>query len=543
MTRRSSQDLRRKNTLNGVLTGVRDDRAMSSAAQSYSQGLKHASQGRHVQAIACYEQALAADPSDIKVLFALGNTARALGMGDAAQEFFRQVLAREPDRIEALVNLANLLRTRGQFEAATALLAPALARHPANPELLLTLGSVHREQGDNDAAAAQYRLALAARPNYPAALSNLADLAADDGDFDAARTLYDQAIKADSGNAPAKAQARLNRAILHFLAGDLKSAWRDYAARTEIPGKVPATEQRLAAWTGGPLKKARLLVRAEQGVGDQIMFASCLPELAARAKADGGTLIVECEPRLVALLARSLPGCTVKAADWKTVGGVVTADYAWLKSVGGANLSVLMGSVPRYLRGSLAAFPADNAFLKPEPNEQLRWHGEFAALGPIYSSARSARGPVVGICWRSGKSGGHRSVQYAPLEAWGEFLRDLPGSLVCAQYDAGADEIAELERLSGRKIFVPPGLDQKNELDRACAMLSALDALVSAPTAVSWLGAGAGVPTFKTLYDTSWTAFGQAYEPLAPSCVCVMPKARGDWADVFAQAAAAIKAL
>ena len=62
-----------------------------------------------------------------------------------------------------------------------------------------------------------------------------------------------------------------------------------------------------------------------------------------------------------------------------------------------------------------------------------------------------------------------------------------------AQYDAGAEEIAELERLSGRRIFVPPGLDQKNELDRTCAMLSALDILVSAPTAVSWLGAGAGL--------------------------------------------------
>ena len=76
---------------------------------------------------------------------------------------------------------------------------------------------------------------------------------------------------------------------------------------------------------------------------------------------------------------------------------------------------------------------------------------------------------------------------------------------------------------SGRKIFVPPALDQKNELDRAAAMLSALDILVSAPTAVSWLAAGAGTRTLKLLYDTSWTAFGQSYEPLAPSCHCVMP--------------------
>jgi ADP-heptose:LPS heptosyltransferase len=102
------------------------------------------------------------------------------------------------------------------------------------------------------------------------------------------------------------------------------------------------------------------------------------------------------------------------------------------------------------------------------------------------------------------------------------------------QYDATAEEIAELERLSGRAIVVPEHIDQKNELDRACAMLSALDAVVSAPTAVSWLSAAAGIATCKILYDTSWTSFGETYEPFAPACSCVMPARRGDWAACFA---------
>jgi hypothetical protein len=63
--------------------------------------------------------------------------------------------------------------------------------------------------------------------------------------------------------------------------------------------------------------------------------------------------------------------------------------------------------------------------------------------------------------------------------------------------------------------------------------LAALDAVVTAPTAVAWMAAGAGVPTFKMLYDTSWTALGEPCEPFAPSCVCVMPQVRGDWADTF----------
>ncbi len=376
------------------------------SAPSYDQGLKLSSQGRHLEAISCFEAALTVQPDDAKVLFALGNTARALGLAGPAQQFFRQVLAQDPARIEALVNLANLLRAEGQFAAAATLLEPALARNPASPELNLTLGSAWREQGDNEKAALHYRAALAASPNYAPALCNLADLLADSGEPETARTLYDRALKADPGNA----QARLNRAVLHLLTGNLKDGWREYAARLDMPGKVPATEQRLAPWTGGSLKRTRLLVRAEQGVGDQIMFASCFGDLAARAAAETGSVIVECEPRLAGLFARSLPNCTVRPADWKSVNGTVTADYAWLKAAGGANAAILMGSLPRYLRGSIAAFPTPHAFLKPDPDEKLRWNGEFAAVGdrPSACAGAAARAAATAPCnmrrWRPGRT-------------------------------------------------------------------------------------------------------------------------------------------
>ena len=498
---------------------------MQAMTQRYEQGLKLSSQGRHLEAIECFEQALAVKPDDIKVLFALGNTARALGLEGPAESFFRQVLVLAPERLEALVNLANLLRARGQFAAARALLEPALARNPDSPELHLTLGSVWRDSGDLCQAGVCFRAALAVNPAYAPALSNLADLLTDDRHFELARTLYDRALKADAGNA----QTRLNRAILYLLRGELRNGWRDYAARVDVPGKVPVSEQRLANWTGGHLRKSRLLVRAEQGVGDQIMFASVFADLAARAAKDGGSVVIECEPRLVSLFARSFPDCTVRPMVFKTGPGVV-ADYAWLKGVGGANAAILMGSLPRYLRSTMDAFPQANAYLKPDGEETARWRQVFAGLA----------GPRIGVCWRSGKGGGHRAVQYASIEAWGEFLRGAPGTIVSAQYDATAEEIAELEKISGRQIFAPPGLDQKNELDRTAAMLSALDVVVSAPTAVSWLAAAGGVKTLKILYHNSWTSFGQTHEPFAPSCLCVMPNQRGNWNDVFKQALAAI---
>jgi tetratricopeptide (TPR) repeat protein len=493
---------------------------------SYDRGLKLASLGKHFEAIECFEQALAAAPSDTRVLFALGNTARALGEKTMARQFYSQVLALEPHRLEALINLANLLRGEGQFSAARALLEPALVRQPQSPELHLTLGAISQEEGDNIAAERLYRDALTVRPDYVPALSNLADLAADSGDQTGALALYDKAVKADPGNA----QIRLNRAILYLTQGNLKEGWRDYAARTEIRGKVPETDLSLANWTGGSLRKTRLLVRSEQGVGDEIMFASLFEALLARASNEAGSVILECDKRLVAVFARSFPAATVHAAERKTERGRVHADYGWLKSVGGANAMTLAGSLPRYFSKALENPPGDHAYLKPDLAELVRWQGVFAGLGPS---------PVIGLCWRSGKSGGARALGYAPLAAWAEFIKAIPGALVCAQYDARPDEIAELEARSGRKIFAP-ALDQKNELDRTMAMLAALDILVSAPTAVAWLGASAGVKTLKMLYDKCWTSFGRAREPLAPSCDCVVPRQRGDWADVFSQAAGII---
>jgi hypothetical protein len=236
-------------------------------------------------------------------------------------------------------------------------------------------------------------------------------------------------------------------------------------------------------------------------------------------------VILECEPRLTSLFARSFPDVAVRPAAIKNIAGTPVADYGWLKAAGGATAAILMGSLPKYLRPTLQSFPKPHHFLVPDPQERAHWR-------TIFETGKK----IIGISWRSGKFGdGERALQYAPLQDWASFLRQTDATFVCAQYDAMDEEIAALEQMSGRKILVPENLDQKNELDRTCAMLSALDVLISAPTAVSWLAAGAGVRTLKILFGEVWTAIGHDYEPLAPACEGVCPAIRGDWTDVFRQ--------
>jgi tetratricopeptide (TPR) repeat protein len=497
-----------------------------SAGDPYRQGLALTERGRHAEAIEHFERALSQRPNDARVLFALGRTADAIGHGGAAEAFFRRVLDQEPDRIEVLVNLANLMRKTARTAEIIELLRPALERNPARAELWLTLGSALREAGDIATAETFYREALRLQPGYGPALGNLADLLADRGGVDEALALYDRVLAADAHNA----QARLNRAILFLMRGELKKGWRDYEYRLRIKGRVIEADHGLPEWDGKPRSGKTVLVTAEQGLGDQIMFASLIPELASN-----GTVILEAEARLVPLFARSFPLAAVEAAHLQNRGGTAAASYGWLKQrTHEAHAAIALGSLPRHLRKDISAFPNPHAFLEPDPAERERWTQWLKTQGA---------GPFVGLCWRSGHVTGLRAAQYAPLESWAAFIRDCPATPVSLQYDMRAEELETLQRLSGRAVLVPPRLDQKQEIDRTSAMISTLQAVISAPTSVSWIAAGLGVPTFKILYNNSWTSFGESYEPFAPLCRCMMPKASGDWSDAFAQALDAIRPL
>jgi tetratricopeptide (TPR) repeat protein len=439
------------------------------------------------------------------------------------------VLASEPDRLEALVNLANLMRKTARTSEIIALLKPALERNPERAVLWLTLGTALREAGELATAETFYREALRLQPGYGAAMGNLADLLADRGQVDEALGLYDRVLAADAQNA----QARLNRAVLLLMRGELKKGWRDYEHRLKIKGRAIVADHGLPAWDGKARERKSVLVTAEQGIGDQIMFASLIPELQTMLARRGGKVILEAEPRLVPLFARSFEGVAVAAARMENRGGTAFAHYDWLEQ-DDAHAAIALGSLPRVLRSEPAAFPDAHAFLKADAGETARWRRWLKAHGP---------GPYVGLCWRSGKVGGLRAAQYAPLEAWAEFIRDIAATPVSLQYDMQTSELETLERLSGRAILVAPALDQKQEIDRTAAMIATLDAAVSAPTAVSWIAAGLGVPTFKILYNNSWTSFGESHEPFAPSCRCMMPKTSGDWDDAFGKTIAAVSPL
>lgn len=490
----------------------------------YNEGVHHLERHRLAPAIESFEAALAADPPPHRqaaVLFALATAARRMGQSNTAQELYHRVLALEPNRHEALVNLSNLYREAGKLQEAQSILAAGLEADPGVPELWVSLGHVMRARGDMDRAHTFFAEAVRLKPGYALALGSLADLLVDFGRTEEALRHYTTALRKD----PHNARLHLHRGLVLLSEGRTAEGWRDYGWRLKAAEKPHRYAHGLKPWDGRALKGRNLLICAEQGLGDQLIFASLFGDAIARA--DAGRVFIECEPRLVPLIQRSFPDAAVHAMAVRADADGVTFDYDWLTREGGASAAATIGDLPAILNAPrIEAERAPLAYLRPDCGMWDQICDELRAAGPP---------PYTGICWRSGKLTGQRSLQFSPLEAWTAFARELEGTVVSLQYDATDDELAAFAAQTGRPLHVPT-FDQKNEIDRVAALTAALNLVVTAPTAVSAISAAVGTTTLKVLFDRSWTALGQDFEPLAPACVHIRPSRPGDWADAFAKA-------
>src|SRR5258705_234554 len=83
-----------------------------------------------------------------------------------------------------------------------------------------------------------------------------------------------------------------------------------------------------------------LMIWGEQGLGDEILHASMLPDVIARTP----SVVFEVEPRLAPLFARSFPDVTVIACQKELYAGKADAQEP-------------LASLSRYLRRSFEDFP------------------------------------------------------------------------------------------------------------------------------------------------------------------------------------------
>jgi hypothetical protein len=255
-----------------------------------------------------------------------------------------------------------------------------------------------------------------------------------------------------------------------------------------------------------------LLVYAEQGIGDEILFASCLPEVVAAAR----HCVIDCAPKLAALFQRSFPTATVR-------GGYQTDPVDWARSLG-VDLQIPAGSLPLHLRREASGFPAHAGYLRADAGKVDRWRDRLRALGP---------GRTIGLSWRGGTArtrAERRSITLAELAP----VLGLPGfHFVSLQYDQdAAAEVTDFGSKFGRLIHHWP--DAIDDFDETAALVTALDGVVSVCTAVVHLAGALGRPAWVMTPRVPEWRYGAQGErmPWYPSVRLVRQVASGDWTPV-----------
>ncbi len=465
--------------------------------------------GRLEEAEAAYRRALDRREAYPEAHNSLGSALQERGRLAEATAHYRRALELHGDYAAAWTNLGTALHAADRHAEAEDALRRALRLDPGSAVARTNLGVVLKETGRLAEAEDAHAEALRLAPGDPETLVNLALLREAQGRAAEAEALYRQALAGD----PAFPLARWNLALRLLGQGRLTEGQALYEARFASRRVLGERAIALPRWDGGDPAGQRLLVWREQGLGDELMFGSALPDLAARA----GHLVVECDARLVGLLARSLPGATVRAPTPAPTD---------------ADAQIAMGSLPALLRSRLADFPAATGWLRPDPARAARWRDRLAALGP---------GLRVGICWRSQFQTGERKRSYTALTDWAPLFA-VPGlTLVSLQYDGTEAEIAEAETRFGVRLHRWADTDLKNDLEAAAALTAELDLVVTVATSVGELAGALGVPVWRFGGAGDWTALGTAVRPWFPSMRLWAARDGEGLADVLGRIAAALR--
>jgi tetratricopeptide (TPR) repeat protein len=463
------------------------------------------------EAIASYEKALQIKPHSSKTYYNLGICLQEKGQLDEAIRCYREALQLNFNTFGLFNNLGLALEEKGQLDEAINYYQNAISLNPSFAEAYYNLGNALKDKEHFDQALASYKKALQLNPNYADAYNNLGLILKDKGQLKEAVYYYQRALDVN----PSLADAHLNMGLALLSGGNFRLGWKEYEWRWKTKEYIHEQHKfSKPLWDGSSLRGSTLFVYAEQGVGDEIMFASCIQEVIEQAD----SCIVECDKRLVPIFRRSFPNAQVRersAAD---------TDYPFeLLSV---DSIIPIGSLPLYLRSDISSFSPRKNYLIPDARKVNEWHERFKKIGDSIK---------VGISWRGGKKAQVRLKRSTTLEQWARLLSIKEASFINLQYGDCTAELHEVHEKLGITVYDWEDADSLKDLDGFAAEIAALDLVVSVDNATVHMAGSLGVPVWTLLpfvCDWRWMIDFED-TPWYPTMRLFRQPAPGDWNSVM----------
>ena len=415
-----------------------------------------------------------------------------------------------PERVDLLLRVCSGLDHAGRHREMLPLAERAIAESGESFETLCCLALAQFGVDDLDGSVATARKALRLRtdkaPPYVALGTALFEL----GQTEEALAAHRRALKLEPGSAA----ARYDIGLINLMRGRFREGWEDFDQRLRLQ-KARAWRSCEPRWNGTALNGRTILVMREQGLGDEIMHASCYPDL-LRQQAQ---CHIECDPRLERLFARSFTGAHFHPLQdlqtrVRTDPGVPVDVYSYA------------GSLPRYFRNGVQEFPVHDGYLKADPEQVAHWRRRLAALGP---------GLKVGISWRGGAAVTRRARRSLDLTQLLPLLTVAGVHWINLQYGDRGGEIADFTAAQGIAITDwPEAID--GDYDDTAALVSALDLVISVCTSVVHLAGALGRPAWVMTPRIPEWRYGLDRDTMLwyPSVKLFRQPVRGEWSPVIA---------
>lgn len=459
---------------------------------------------RFAEAEKLFRKILALQPGNHEAHNNLGVVLERMEEAEAA---FRRALSLKPDYFEAQNNLGNNLQYQGRLEEAEKIFRSLLSRNPGNSNIHLNLGKVLQDQGRLDEAMDAYREALILNPGNHLAYINQGVLLQLQGKIDEAIAAYRMALELK----PDDAAAHANYSLVLLLKGDFREGWKNYEWRWEGNRQLKKFRRNFLQpqWQGGELSGRRILLHAEQGLGDSLQFIRYAPLVAER----GGHVIVECQPELKRLF-NSVDGIKeIVSRD-----GAAPTDFD-------VHCSLL--SLPLAFNTDVETIPANIPYLKADEQSVAHWRNKIGEderlkIGLVWAGNPRKHDSEESLIDRRRSC---RLEMFAPLAA-------IPG----ARY------FSLQKGETGRQAANPPaGLDlcdltsELHDFADTAALIANLDLVISVDTSVAHLAGGMGKPVWLlSRLDGCWRwLLDREDSPWYPNMRLFRQRQAGNWEDVI----------
>jgi tetratricopeptide (TPR) repeat protein len=543
--------------------------------------------GRNEEALACYEQAIAFRPRLPDGEFAVGFVLARLGRLKEAERRYRRALVLRPDFAAAWMNLGCLLRDQGRETYAEAALLRAVELRPDMIAAWINLGLLERERRRPEEAEAYLRKALALNPEHGETLLAWCQFRAAEKDlpgawgwlrwalardperaeavnmqgillhaegrfseavaaFDRAESLGSLAAVSNRGNTlldlgrmdqalqahqlaverdPLHPGAMYNLSLTQLRLGDWVRGWPAYEARwrfREVHQRPRSFAQ--PRWAGEPLNGQRVLLHAEQGLGDTIQFC----RYATLAAARGGVAILQVQAPVLRLM-ESLPAARAGQVEIAPLGSK-PPDF---------DLECPLLSLPALFGTTIETVPWPGAYLGADRKRALERQLQTPYVRAI--DQFKIRPLRVGLAWAGNpgyKADRQRSIK---LDALLPLLRSPGINWISLQKGPGADQ---LSTMAGR-VFVWNSASGDRDLAETAALLATLDLVITTDTCIAHLAGAMGKPVWILLpHLADWRWMQQTETtPWYPSARLLRQCEPGNWAGLVKRVAHALSDL